>query len=77
MAKDTTAATGGGGGFFARPIGFYYEVRNELSKVAWPSKDDLKSSTSVVLVLLIIMAAGVGVVDLILQWIMVSILQLA
>ena len=46
---------------------FLLDVKAEMSKVAWPSKDELKVSTSVVLLLLVILAVIVGIYDFIFQ----------
>lgn len=46
---------------------FLLDVKAEMSKVAWPSKDELKVSTSVVLLLLVVLAIIVGVYDFIFQ----------
>jgi preprotein translocase subunit SecE len=42
---------------------FLKEVRQELTKVAWPSKEELRDSTIVVIVLSILLSAFIGVVD--------------
>ncbi len=44
---------------------FITEVKTELKKVSWPTKNDLISSTIVVLVSVAILALFVGVCDLI------------
>ena len=44
---------------------FINEVKTELKKVSWPTKNDLISSTIVVLVSVSILALFVGVCDLI------------
>jgi preprotein translocase subunit SecE len=62
MAKQATA-TAVKAGPVARLKEFYQEVKVEMSKVAWPSKAELKSSTSVVLFLLLVLAAIIGVYD--------------
>ena len=43
---------------------FLREVRVELSKVTWPTRKDTLASTSVVLVIVILIAAFLGLVDL-------------
>ena len=43
---------------------FLREVRIELSKVTWPTRKDTIASTSVVLVIVILIAAFLGIVDL-------------
>ena len=43
---------------------FFTQVKTELSKVVWPSKDELITSTIVVLVSLVILGIYVGICDL-------------
>ena len=43
---------------------FLREVRVELGKVTWPSRKDTIASTSIVLVIVILIAAFLGIVDL-------------
>jgi preprotein translocase subunit SecE len=43
---------------------FLREVRVELSKVTWPTRKDTIASTSVVLIIVILIAAFLGIVDL-------------
>jgi len=42
---------------------FFVEVRAELLKISWPSKDAILASTIIVVILSIIIAIYVGVVD--------------
>jgi preprotein translocase subunit SecE len=42
---------------------FFKEVRQELTKVAWPSKNELRDSTIVVILLSVLLSAFIGVVD--------------
>lgn len=42
---------------------FLKEIRQELTKVAWPSKEELRDSTIVVILLSIFMSAFIGIVD--------------
>ena len=75
MAKDgTTSAVASKKepGFIERIQQFIVEVRNELRKVNWPSKDEVKSMTQVVMVALLILAAIVAVYD----WIFLRVIQL-
>lgn len=46
---------------------FLAETRNELKKVTWPTKDELKESTRVVIVASLLMTAFIGVIDQILN----------
>lgn len=68
MAKQTTASVEAKPTLFARVRDFYQDVMVEMSKVTWPSKDELKSSTSVVLFLLGVIAAIVYVYDFVFQF---------
>ena len=46
---------------------FLSEVKSELKKVTWPSRDEVKGSTMVVIVLTFLLAFYVGVVDFLLS----------
>ena len=54
---------------------FYREVRVELKKISWPARKETVASTSVVLVIVTIVACFLGVVDLGLSKIVNSILS--
>ena len=45
---------------------FVKDVRLESAKVSWPSRDELRDSTTVVIVTVLLVAAFVGIVDRIL-----------
>ena len=42
---------------------FIREVRSELKRVSWPSKDDVRESTIVVIIIVLLLAVFVGLVD--------------
>ena len=46
---------------------FFSETKQELKKVVWPTRNELTGSTIVVIVTTLILAAFIGVVDLILS----------
>ncbi len=46
---------------------FFREVKIELKKVVFPSRDDVIGSTKVVLVLVVIVASFLGLIDLVLS----------
>ena len=48
---------------FRRMLNFLREVRVEMSKVAWPTRKELKDSTVVVLVAVLITAVLTGGAD--------------
>ena len=49
---------------------FLKEVRQELDKVVWPSREELVGSTLIVIITTLILAAFIGVVDFILSFIL-------
>jgi preprotein translocase subunit SecE len=48
---------------FQRLVKFIKEVRNELKRVNWPSKDEIRGSTTVVIVIVLVLAVFIGLVD--------------
>lgn len=42
---------------------FFIEVKTELIKVSWPSRNEISGSTVIVLVVSVIMAIFVGLID--------------
>lgn len=56
---------------------FFEEVQAEMEKVTWPTKDDLRSSTAVVMMMLCIVAAIVGSFDFVFQKVVFWLLQWA
>jgi preprotein translocase subunit SecE len=51
--------------FFDRMKQFQREVRAEMEKVTWPGRDEVRAATIVIIVLVILLAAFIGVVDFI------------
>lgn len=66
MAKQAVAAEEKIG-LVKRVTDFYQEVMMEMKKVTWPTQDELKTSTSVVMLLLIISAAVIYAYDFLFQ----------
>jgi preprotein translocase subunit SecE len=64
MARQATIA-GQKPNVIVRARQFLQEVKTEMNKVAWPSKDDVKSHTSVVLFLLFVLAGVIYVYDIV------------
>lgn len=46
---------------------FFKDIKLEMTKVAWPTRDELIGSTVVVLVSLAILSAFIGVCDIVLS----------
>lgn len=51
--------------FFERIRQFLREVRAEMEKVTWPGRDEVRAATIIIIVLVLILAAFIGVVDFI------------
>ena len=51
-------------------INFVNDVVKEMKKVTWPSKDELKESTNVVIVVCLILAAFTYVIDMVITTLM-------
>lgn len=56
-------------------IDFLKEVKAELLKVTWPTRKEILSSSYLVIVMVIVIAAFLGLVDSILAWLVKSILS--
>jgi len=56
-----------GGGFLAGPRRFSRDVRGELRRVSWPDRDQLRQSTAVVLIIVIVLTIYVAAVDFVFQ----------
>ena len=54
-------------GIVLRIRGFLNEVVEELKKVSWPSRTDLKNSTGLVIVSMLILMVFIGVIDFVLN----------
>jgi preprotein translocase subunit SecE len=50
-----------------RIVTFFSETRTELRKVTWPSRDELKQSTRVVIMATFLVTVFIGIVDQILS----------
>ena len=69
----------GGGSPELRPVGkvgrfmqFLREVRNELRKVTWPTFDELKKATTVIVIFVTILGIAIGLMDAFFQWVFVT-----
>jgi len=75
-----TGGTGAGAGAPAvRPVGrigrflqFLRDVRNELRKVTWPTFDELKKATTVIVIFVSILGIVIGLMDSFFQWVFVK-----
>ena len=75
----TEVLTGGGGSPETRPVGrigrffqFLRDVRNELRKVTWPTFDELKKATTVIVIFVTVLGIAIGLMDILFQWVFVQ-----
>jgi preprotein translocase subunit SecE len=47
------------------------EVKGEVAKITWPSQDELRRATIVILIFVVVVALIIGAMDIILQWLLV------
>jgi preprotein translocase subunit SecE len=62
----------GVGGFFAKVANFLVSARAEMTKVTWPTRDELVKATRMILILSVVLGLMIGLLDLILQKILVD-----
>ena len=58
--------------FPARVASFYQEVVTEMRKVTWPDREQLKDTTIKIIIFVLFIGAVLGVVDVLLQLILVE-----
>ena len=66
-AKGSNKQPQKSGGFLAGPRRFTRDVRSELRRVSWPDRDQLRQSTAVVLIIVIVLALYIAAVDVVFQ----------
>lgn len=54
-------------GVVARSKAYLQDVRSEMGKVTWPTREDLKASTTVVMIFLALLATIIGSMDQVFQ----------
>jgi preprotein translocase subunit SecE len=57
--------------FPSRVVQFYQEVQDEMRKVTWPDRAQLKDTTIKIIIFVLFIGAVIGIIDLILQMILV------
>ena len=63
----TEAIAGPARGRLGRFVDFLRDVRNEIRKVTWPTWDELKKATGVIIVFVIALGILIGAMDWIFQ----------
>ena len=57
---------------FARElVAFLRDVWGEVQKITWPTRDDLRKATLVILGFVVLVALVIGAMDVVLQWLLV------
>jgi preprotein translocase subunit SecE len=56
----------------ARLVQFYHEVQDEMRKVTWPDRAQLKDTTIKIIIFVLFIGAVIGVIDLVLQLVLVK-----
>ena len=59
-------------GRIARIVGFFRDVRAELRKVTWPTLDELKKATTVIIIFVSVMGLVIGLMDAAFQFVFVK-----
>jgi len=74
--RDITPGNGGGGNFVTRTFRsltqFYHEVQDEMRKVTWPDRAQLKDTTIKIIIFVLFIGAVIGLIDLVMQLIFVQ-----
>jgi preprotein translocase subunit SecE len=58
--------------FPGRVMQFYHEVQDEMRKVTWPDRAQLKDTTIKIIIFVLFIGAVIGAIDLVLQLIFVQ-----
>ena len=72
MATEALASGEAQPGRLARIVGFFRDVRAELRKVTWPTMDELKKATLVIVIFVTIMGLVIGLMDATFQFVFVK-----
>ena len=73
--RDVTPASTGGNSvvrFFRSLNTFHHEVQDEMRKVTWPDRPQLKDTTIKIIIFVLFLGAVIAAIDLILQLILVQ-----
>ena len=52
-------------------VSFLGDVKSEVLKITWPSREELRKATMVILAFVVVVAIIIGTMDLVLQWLLV------
>ena len=57
--------------FVAQTVDFLQEVRNEMRKITWPDRAQLRQATIAIMVFVLVIAGFIAILDVILQGVLV------
>ena len=58
--------------FVSRLIDFFHEVHGEIQKVTWPTTEELRKATLVIVIFVALLGVFIGLMDTLLQFIFVT-----
>lgn len=58
--------------FPGRVVAFLRDVRAEIGKVTWPTRDEIRKATVVIVVFVTVLGMLIGIMDTILQYVLVK-----
>ena len=70
MATEALASTGRS--WLGRVVDFLRDVQGEIRKVTWPTWEELKKATTVIVIFVILLGLVIGLMDSILQFVFVT-----
>ena len=72
MATEALATGDAPRGRLARVVGFLRDVRGEVRKVTWPTTEELKKATLVIVIFVTILGIVIGLMDATFQFVFVK-----
>ena len=57
-----------------RFVQFYHEVQDEMRKVTWPDRAQLKDTTIKIIIFVLFVGAIIGIMDVVLQQVLVKLI---
>jgi len=70
VATEALASTGRS--WLGRAVDFLRDVQGEIRKVTWPTWEELKKATTVIVLFVILLGVVIGLMDSILQFVFVT-----
>jgi len=70
VATEALASTGRS--WLGRVVDFLRDVQGEIRKVTWPTWEELKKATTVIVLFVILLGLVIGLMDSILQFVFVT-----